>query len=166
LSNRAKSHLCQTDVVTATMSCDRPQRRARKSSDIVLEERRVDRANESWIRASLRDPALRETQNSGGVLVWGKQRQLVGLLRVRHVRKVEGLASFRQRAPRIPQAFIMFPLLGVVCFLRQRCALGGRFPCGLTFGSHLVVSNVGPSDGSPKFSACDIQPRTSRSGAL
>jgi hypothetical protein len=67
-------------------------------------------------------------------------------LRIRHVRKIERLASLRQRDPRIPQACIMFPLLGIVCFLRQRCAPGGRFPCGLTFGSHLVVSNVGPSD--------------------
>src|SRR5262249_19732233 len=31
-------------------------------------------------------------------------------------------------------------LLGIVCFLRQRCALSGRFPCGLAFGSHLVLS--------------------------
>jgi hypothetical protein len=61
-------------------------------------------------------------------------------LRIRHIRKVERLAPFRQRGPRIPQACIIFPLLGVVCFLRQRCASGGRFPCGLTFGSHLVVS--------------------------
>jgi hypothetical protein len=67
-------------------------------------------------------------------------------LRIRHIRKVERLAPFRQRDPRIPQARIMFPLLGVVCFLRQRCAPGGRFPCGLAFGSHLFVSNVGPSD--------------------
>jgi hypothetical protein len=67
-------------------------------------------------------------------------------LRIRHIRKVERLAPFRQRDPRIPQACIMFPLLGVVCFLRQRCAPGCRFPCSLTFGSHLVVSNVGPSD--------------------
>ena len=67
-------------------------------------------------------------------------------LRIRHIRKVERLASFRQRDPRIPQARIMFPLLEIVCFLRQRCAPGCRFPCGLTFGSHLVVSNVGPSD--------------------
>jgi hypothetical protein len=43
----------------------------------------------------------------------------------------------------------MFPLLEVVCFLRQRCAPGGRFPCGLTFGFHGVVSNVGPSEGTP-----------------
>jgi hypothetical protein len=71
-------------------------------------------------------------------------------LRIRHIRKVERLASFRQRDPSIPQACIMFPLLRAVCFLRQRCALGGRFPCGLTFGSHLVVSNVGPSDGTPE----------------
>jgi hypothetical protein len=71
-------------------------------------------------------------------------------VRIRHIRKVERLAPFRQRDPRIPQACIMFPLLGVVCFLRQRCALGGRFPCGLTFGSHLVVSNVGRSDGTPE----------------
>jgi hypothetical protein len=34
----------------------------------------------------------------------------------------------------------MFALVGIVCFLRQRCALGGRFPRGLTLGSHLVLS--------------------------
>jgi hypothetical protein len=56
----------------------------------------------------------------------------------RHVRKNEGLASFRQRGPRIPQAFIMFALLWVVCFLRQRCASGNRFPCALALGSHVV----------------------------
>ena len=55
----------------------------------------------------------------------------------------------------------MFPLLGVICFLRQRCTPGGRFPCGLTFGSHLVVSNVGPSDGAAEVVYCDIQPRRS-----
>src|SRR5262249_33882222 len=61
-------------------------------------------------------------------------------LRLRHVRKVEGLTSFRQRNPRIPQAGIMFALFGIVCFLRQRCALGGRLPCGLALGSHLDPS--------------------------
>jgi hypothetical protein len=35
---------------------------------------------------------------------------------------------------------IMFALLAVVCFLRQRCALGSRFPCGLALGSHVVLS--------------------------
>jgi hypothetical protein len=34
------------------------------------------------------------------------------------------------------------PLLGVVCFLRQRFAPGGGFPRGLAFGSRLVVSNA------------------------
>jgi hypothetical protein len=34
----------------------------------------------------------------------------------------------------------MFALLGIVCFLRQHCALGGRFPRGLALGSHLVLS--------------------------
>jgi hypothetical protein len=82
---------------------------------------------------------------------------------IRHIRKVERLASFCQRDPRIPQACIMFPLLGVICFLRQRCTPGGRFSCGLTFGSHLVVSNVGPSDGAAEVVYCDIQPRRSRS---
>jgi hypothetical protein len=33
----------------------------------------------------------------------------------------------------------MFALLGVVCFLRQRCASGGRFPCVLALGSHLIL---------------------------
>jgi hypothetical protein len=66
----------------------------------------------------------------------------IGLLfrRVRYVRKIERLASFCQRDPRIPQACIMFALLGIVCFLRQRCAPGGGFPCGLALGSHLVLS--------------------------
>src|SRR4051794_19486156 len=31
----------------------------------------------------------------------------------------------------------MFAFLGIVCFLRQRCAAGGRFPRGLALGSHL-----------------------------
>jgi hypothetical protein len=48
-------------------------------------------------------------------------------LRIRHVRKIERLASLRQRDPCIPQARIMFALLGIVCFLRQPCALRGRF---------------------------------------
>ena len=64
-------------------------------------------------------------------------RQFVGLfLRIRHVRKIERLASFRQRDPRIPQPFIMFTLLRIVRFLRQRCAPGGRFPGALALGSH------------------------------
>jgi hypothetical protein len=76
---------------------------------------------------------------SGGVLVFGAE--LVRLfLRIRHIRNVERLASFRQRDPRIPQAYIMFALLGIVCFLRQRGAPGRRFPCGLALGSHLVLS--------------------------
>jgi hypothetical protein len=32
----------------------------------------------------------------------------------------------------------MFALLGAVCFLRQRCAPNGSFPCGSALGSHLV----------------------------
>jgi hypothetical protein len=60
-------------------------------------------------------------------------------LLIRHVRKIERLASLRQRDPRIAQAFIMFALLGVVFFLRQRCAPGRRFPCGLALGSHVVL---------------------------
>jgi hypothetical protein len=54
-----------------------------------------------------------------------------------HIRNAEELTSFRQRDPRISQARIIFALLGIVCFLCQRCALGGRLPCGLTFESHL-----------------------------
>jgi len=61
------------------------------------------------------------------------------VLRLRHVRKVEGLASFRQRDPRIAQAGIVFALFGIVCFLSQSCASGGRFPCGLALRSHLVL---------------------------
>src|SRR5436309_6972442 len=58
---------------------------------------------------------------------------------ITHVRKVEGLASFRQRDPRIAQAGIVFALFGIVCFLSQSCAPGDRFPCGLALRSHLVL---------------------------
>jgi len=61
------------------------------------------------------------------------------VVRLRHVRKVEGLTSFRQRGPRIPQPGIMVALFGIVCFLRQRCTSGGRLPCGLALGSHLAL---------------------------
>jgi hypothetical protein len=58
-------------------------------------------------------------------------------------------AGFR-RIRSAPWSFIpkgdVHALVASVCFLRQRCAPGGRFPCGLAFGSHLFVSNVGPSD--------------------
>jgi hypothetical protein len=64
-------------------------------------------------------------------------------LGILHIRNAEELASFRQRDPRISQARIIFALLGIVCLLCQRCAPGGRFPCRSTFGSHLVVSNLG-----------------------
>src|SRR6266540_1235927 len=38
----------------------------------------------------------------------------------------------------------MLALSGVICFLRQRCAFGGRFPGGLTLGSgsHLVLFDI------------------------
>src|SRR5262249_59975350 len=39
-------------------------------------------------------------------------------------------------------AFIMFALLGVVLFLRQRCAPGSRFPCGLALASHVVLFSI------------------------
>ena len=55
-----------------------------------------------------------------------------------HIRDAGELTSFRQRDPRISQARIIFALVGIVRFLCQRCAPCGRFPCGLTFGSHLV----------------------------
>jgi hypothetical protein len=40
----------------------------------------------------------------------------------------------------------MFALLGIVGFLRQCCALRGRFPCGLALASHLVrsISTISP----------------------
>jgi hypothetical protein len=60
-------------------------------------------------------------------------------LRIRHVRKIERLASLRHRDPRIPQAGIVFALQGIVCFLGQRCAFRRRFPRDLALGSHLVV---------------------------
>src|SRR5262249_41681739 len=54
-----------------------------------------------------------------------------------------------QRDPRIPQACIMFALLGIVCLLRQRGTPGGRFPCGLALRPHLVlsISTSSPSRG-------------------
>jgi hypothetical protein len=67
-------------------------------------------------------------------------------LRICHIRNVEELTPFRQRDPRISHARIIFALLRIVSFLCQRCAPGGRFPCGLTFGPHPVVSNLGPPD--------------------
>ena len=77
---------------------------------------------------------------SGGVLVLVNDTGIGRLFfRIRHVRKIERLASFRQRDPRIAQAFIMCALLGVVFFLRQRCAPGSRFPCGLALASHVVL---------------------------
>src|SRR5262249_62162135 len=80
-------------------------------------------------------------------------------LRTRGVGNVEGLAPFRQGGPRVPQAFIMFAFLGIVCFLGQSCALDGRFPCGLALGSHLAppISTTSPPTGpilrSPQKSA-------------
>jgi len=48
-----------------------------------------------------------------------------------HIRNDEGLASFRQRGPRIPQALIMFALWGIGCLLCQRGIPSGSFPRGL-----------------------------------
>jgi hypothetical protein len=46
---------------------------------------------------------------SGGAIVLVNDTELLRLfLRICHVRKIERLASFRQRDPRIPQACIMF----------------------------------------------------------
>jgi hypothetical protein len=48
----------------------------------------------------------------------------------------------------------MFALFGVVCLLRQRCVSGGRFPCGLALGSHLVVLST---TGTPRgLTAADV----------
>jgi hypothetical protein len=77
------------------------------------------------------------TYTDGRGFVSEKDAEKLARLFLRHVRKVEGLASLRQRAPGIPQAFIMFAFLGIVCFLRQRCTAGGRFPRGFALGSHL-----------------------------
>src|SRR6266545_3437926 len=83
------------------------------------------------------------------------------------LRKIERLASFRQRDPRIAQAFIMFALLGVVFFLRQRCAPGRRFPCGLALGSHLLfhflTSTFFTRRGDPSAMAANLWPPPSPS---
>jgi hypothetical protein len=84
------------------------------------------------------------------------------------LRKIERLASFRQRDPRIAQAFIMFALLGVVFFLRQRCAPGRRFPCGLALGSHVVLFHFLTSTfftrrGDPSAMAANLWPPPSPS---
>src|SRR5262249_16463961 len=68
-------------------------------------------------------------------------RKFSSLFSSRDVRKVERLASFRQRGPCIAQTGIMFALFGIVSFLRQRGALGGRSPCYFALGSHLVLSH-------------------------
>ena len=79
--------------------------------------------------------------------LWRKQnaqgdakRIAPSIFRIGHVRKIERLASLRHRAPRIPQAGIVFALYGIVCFLGQRCAFRRRFPCDLALGSHVIVS--------------------------
>jgi len=63
---------------------------------------------------------------------------------LRHIRKFDVLASVRDRDPRISQACKILTLLRVVRFFCKRCALSGRFPRGLTFGSHLISPRVGP----------------------
>ena len=65
---------------------------------------------------------------------WGSSK----FLRVCHIRNAEELTSLRRRDPRISQVRIIFALVGIVRFLCQRRAPCGRFPGGLTFGSHLV----------------------------
>jgi hypothetical protein len=80
----------------------------------------------------------------------GRMTRVRLVLRIRHIRKDERLASFRQRDPCISQPRVMFALFGVVCFLRQRCVPGGRFRRGLALGSHLVVlstTRLRPNDG-------------------
>jgi hypothetical protein len=86
----------------------------------------------------------------------------IGLfLRIRHIRNAVRLASFRQRDPRISQACVVFPLLGVVRFLRQCCAPGGRFPCSLALGSHLVL----PHFDDHSLTSCIMRsPRTASRG--
>jgi hypothetical protein len=82
------------------------------------------------------------------------------ILRIRQIRNVVRLASFRQRDPRSPQACIMFALLGVVCFLRQRCASGGRFPCVLALGSHLILPISTTSGEMVRAGDCICGPRS------
>jgi hypothetical protein len=65
-------------------------------------------------------------------------------LRICHISNAEELTSFSHRDPRISQAHIIFALVGIVCLLCQRCAPGGRFPCSLTFRSHLVCPTSMP----------------------
>src|SRR5438105_12473736 len=62
---------------------------------------------------------------------------------ITHVRKVEGLASFRQRDPRIAQAGIVFAPFGIVCFHllpEPELCIGRPFP--MRFGSSFAF---GPS---------------------
>src|SRR5262249_11293909 len=61
-------------------------------------------------------------------------------------------APSSQRDPRIPQACIMFALLGIVCLLRQRGTPGGRFPCGLALRPHLVLSISTSSPSRSRYS--------------
>jgi len=75
----------------------------------------------------------------GGILVLAKNGSIYFSLSVTSGRS-KGSHLFASVIHASPQAFIMFALLGVVFFLRKRCAPGRRFPCGLALGSHLVLS--------------------------
>src|SRR5262249_29160895 len=81
---------------------------------------------------------------------WGELVRLV--LRIRHVRKVERLASPRQHGPRIQQACIMFALF-------RSSASPASVAHLLALGSHLVLSISTSSPASnilrpPRLFAC------------
>ena len=89
----------------------------------------------------------------GRVLACVNDTELTHLrVRILHIRNLERLAPSSQRDPRIPQACIMFALLGIVCLLRQRGTPGGRFPCGLALRSHLVLSISTSSPSRSRYS--------------
>jgi hypothetical protein len=111
LSTQAVRKLCRAQVLPGRSPAQPPTKASRDPAPYPFRGFRFGEWHENWVRL---------------------------FLRIRHIRNAVRLASFRQRDPRISQACVMFPLLGVVCFLRQCCAPGGRFPCGLALGSHLV----------------------------
>src|SRR5262245_9528848 len=79
---------------------------------------------------------------------------------LRHIRKFDVLASVRERDPRISHACKIFTLLRVVCFFCKRRALGGRFPRGLAFGSHLISPRVAPSPSAQPCYDHDLESET------
>jgi len=116
----------------------------------------------------MRAPETPAFSDSGGILVLDNANLARLFVRIRYVRKIERLASLRQRDPRIAQAFIMFALLGVV------------FPCAsvahlaavshaawllvrMWVLFHFLTSTFFPRRGDPSAMAANLWPPPSPS---